>query len=104
MMTTKKEKAQSYIESFLQDPSPQVFSKEEDEHQVWVDGILMATAGDLVEAIAVWFSTFYIFNIHFPVKNRNMLNFMLKALLQLKDGGKTLVKVFNFIKKIDTVN
>lgn len=86
----------------FQDPSPQIFI-EEDRYGIWMEGNELCTAGDMVEAVAVWFSTFYIFNIHFPIYAKNTLTFIQKVLLKLNDKVKMSSKVFNLMKSIEAL-
>lgn len=74
---------------------------ENEYFEIWMEEEKLCVAGDLIEAVSVWFAAYYIFNVKFPPQHRNFLIFIQKVILKLGDGKKMSTKVFTLMKTIE---
>ena len=72
----------------------------ESNYVVVVDGTEICDCAIFIEAIKVWFSTFFTFDLTFPKEIFSVLNFLQKFVLKMEDNSKTVKKVLNFQSKL----
>jgi len=90
---------------FLTDPdeaisSPRIMVSIEHDipvYSLWINNIFFFSTSSFLKAFQSWFYSFYIFNLVFPVKVKNLVQFIQRALLKISERGKPLSRVAHLI-------
>ena len=99
-----KEKWSAFLFEEQEDESPSSFPQikltegeylydEDVEIEVIVENRTVCTCGDMVTAMSLLFSLYYIFNVAYPPTQESTLLFLQKAFFQIEDGGKKNPKI-----------
>ena len=70
------------------------------ECEITAENMLLCRSNSLLEGVAAWFASFYVFNFLYPKCYKNTLVFMQKGLLNINDKIKMPMAVLNAIKLI----
>ena len=68
------------------------------------DGEVVATSDAFFEAVVLWISSFYIFNLAYPSRLQKTLAFVQKIILNILDELQTPRAIITLINKLNNEN
>ena len=71
-----------------------------DEYRVVVEGLEVGSTGDMIKAVMIMMSTYFVFNIAYPKEVQWFLTFIQKAVLAKHESALRIPTVIKFIASI----
>lgn len=68
---------------------------------IWAENSIIATGDGIIEAVAGWISSYYVFNFTFPPPYKRTLHFYQKFVLKLECKTKSPQAVLALLNKIE---